>query len=82
MEPVEVEFFGEKEIIGIVPSFTIDAMHLISGTVGPFRAGIPIHVPLWIAVHLRKQQKCRFVPPEWMDVDKLEEIKQEEKTSR
>lgn len=29
--------------------------------------------------HLRKQQKCRHVPPPWMDVDTLEAIKEAEK---
>lgn len=39
-------------------------------------------VPLWLAIHLRKQQKCRIVPPVWMDIDRLEEIKEEEKRLR
>jgi GINS complex subunit 2 len=45
-------------------------------------SGIPVHVPLWLAIHLRKQQKCRLVPPEWMDKDLLEELKEEEKRSK
>ncbi|CAD7080135.1 unnamed protein product [Hermetia illucens] len=51
-------------------------------SVGPFRAGLPVHIPLWLAVHLRRQRKCRIVPPQWMDVDTLEEIKEEEKRSK
>lgn len=39
-------------------------------------------VPLWIAIHLRKQQKCRIVPPTWMDKDILEEIKETEKRNK
>lgn len=46
---------------------------------GPFRAGLPMHVPLWLAVHMKKQQKCRIVPPTWMDRDLLEDQKEEEK---
>jgi GINS complex subunit 2 len=30
-------------------------------------------------MHLRKQQKCRIVPPNWMDRDILEDKKEEEK---
>lgn len=82
MEPCELEFLGEKTMIGIMPNFGFDPIHLINGTIGPFRAGHPVHVPVWLAVHLRKQQKCRIVPPIWMDVDLLEEIKEEEKLSR
>lgn len=36
-------------------------------------------VPLWLAIHLRKQQKCRIVPPTWMDKEVLDEIKEAEK---
>jgi len=46
---------------------------------GPFKAGLPLHIPLWLAIHLRKQQKCRIVPPNWMDRDILEDKKEEEK---
>lgn len=44
MEPCELEFIGENEMIGIIPNFTLDsAIHLISGSIGPFRAGLPVH---------------------------------------
>lgn len=82
MNPDELEFLGENSIVGIVPNFSFDPIHLISGSIGPFRAGLPLHVPLWMAVHLRKQQRCRIVAPDWMDVDQLEEIKEEEKRSK
>lgn len=39
-------------------------------------------VPLWLAIHLRKQQKCRIVSPVWMDKDILEEIKEAEKREK
>lgn len=100
-----MEFIGENEMIGIIPNFTLDTIHLISGSIGPFRAGLPVHgelilliravstifnsisfivfsVPLWYAIHLRKQQKCRLVPPVWMDRDMLEEIKEAEKREK
>ncbi|XP_037805546.1 probable DNA replication complex GINS protein PSF2 [Lucilia sericata] len=82
MEPCVIEFIGEKSTIGVIPNFSFEPLHLISGSVGPFRAGMPVHVPLWLGIHLRKQQKCRIVPPEWMDMDLLEEIKEEEKRSK
>ncbi|XP_070502357.1 probable DNA replication complex GINS protein PSF2 [Chironomus tepperi] len=79
MDPEELEFIGERVSIGIIPNFNFDAIHLIAGTVGPFKAGLPLHIPLWLAIHLRKQQKCRIVPPSWMDRDILEDKKEEEK---
>ncbi|KAG5681143.1 hypothetical protein PVAND_010603 [Polypedilum vanderplanki] len=79
MEPDELEFIGEKEMIGIIPNFNFDLIHLISGTIGPFRAGLPMHIPIWLAMHLKRQQKCRIVPPNWMEKDLLEDLKEEEK---
>lgn len=82
MDIAQIEFMSEKTNVGIIPNFSNDALHLISGGIGPFRAGHPVHVPLWVAIHLRKQQKCRIVPPIWMNVDDLTEIKEEEKSLR
>ncbi|RZC40131.1 glutamate receptor ionotropic, delta-2, partial [Asbolus verrucosus] len=59
-----------------------EPIHLISGDFGPFRASLPVKVPLWVAVNLKRQKKCRIQQPDWMDVDKLESIKSDEKTSR
>lgn len=63
MDPEELEFLGEKMITSVIPNFTHDAIHLICGSFGPFRAGIPVNIPLWFAGHLRKQQKCRYGSP-------------------
>ncbi|GJQ83352.1 hypothetical protein Trydic_g18137 [Trypoxylus dichotomus] len=78
----EVEFLAEKTRISIIPTFNSNAIHLISGDIGPFRASLPVNVPLWIAINLKQQQKCKILPPDWMDVEKLEELKEEEKVSR
>lgn len=44
MDPAELEFIGENTTIGIIPNFTMDApIHLISGSIGPFRAGMPVY---------------------------------------
>uniref|UniRef100_A0A1Q3EW89 DNA replication complex GINS protein PSF2 n=1 Tax=Culex tarsalis TaxID=7177 RepID=A0A1Q3EW89_CULTA len=82
MEPDELEFIGENATIGVIPNFNHDPIYLISGAVGPFRGGQPLHIPLWLAMHLSQQQKCRIVPPAWMDVQLLEDLKEEEKRSR
>lgn len=49
MDPAQLEFIGENEMIGIIPNFSIDnPVHLISGSIGPFRAGLPVHGKLII----------------------------------
>lgn len=40
MDPIEVEFLGEETTVGIIPNFSFEPIHLISGTIGPFRAGL------------------------------------------
>ena len=43
---------------------------VFQGDLGPFNPGLPVEVPVWLAVSLKQRQKCRLVPPEWMDVGK------------
>ncbi|CAL8074554.1 unnamed protein product [Calicophoron daubneyi] len=81
MNPMELEFIAEDETIQIIPRFTMDAIQLIAFSVGPFYPNVPTTVPLWVALHLRQQQKCRILPPEWLTVDKLNECKEAEQAS-
>ena len=78
MNHADIEFLAEKEIVEIVPNFNSSVMYFISGDVGPFNAGLPIDVPLWLAISLKQRQKCRIKPPSWMTVENLEEIKENE----
>ncbi|XP_041789599.1 DNA replication complex GINS protein PSF2 [Chelmon rostratus] len=75
MDPSEVEFLAEKEMVKIIPNFSLDKVYLIGGDLGPFNPGLPVDVPVWLALNLKQRQKCRIVPPAWMDVDKLEEMR-------
>ncbi|KAG2470156.1 DNA replication complex GINS protein PSF2 [Erpetoichthys calabaricus] len=79
MDPSEVEFLAEKEMVTIIPNFSLDKVYLIGGELGPFNPGLPVDVPLWLAINLKQRQKCRIVPPEWMDVEKLEVIREQER---
>lgn len=56
----EVEFQAEDELVTIVPKFESDVFALIGGRYGPFVPQTPVQVPLWLAVELRKQQKCQI----------------------
>nr|XP_020023820.1 DNA replication complex GINS protein PSF2-like isoform X2 [Castor canadensis] len=68
MDAAEVEFLAEKELVTIIPNFSLDKIYLIGGELGPFNPGLPVDVPLWLAINLKQRQKCRLLPPEWMDV--------------
>lgn len=81
MDPSEIEFLAENEQITIIPNFTQGKLHLICGDCGPFTPSMPIQVPLWFAINLRQRQKCRIIPPDWMSVENLTDIKQEESDS-
>ncbi|XP_064641774.1 DNA replication complex GINS protein PSF2-like [Lineus longissimus] len=82
MEPAEVEFLAEKELVTITPNFALDTVFLIGGDIGPFNPALPIQVPLWLAVSFKQRQKCHIVPPDWMDVEKLQTKKQDEIESK
>lgn len=43
---------------------------ILQGDLGPFNPGLPVEVPVWLAINLKQRQKCRLIPPEWMDVGK------------
>lgn len=81
MDPEEVEFVGEKENVVIVPNFNYGTIHLISGDIGPFKAGLPVEIPLWIAVNLKQQQICKIKQPDWMSIEYLENLKEIEKNT-
>ncbi|KAI1721662.1 GINS complex protein [Ditylenchus destructor] len=71
MNPAQCEFLAGNEFIQIVPNFNEDPMQLICGEVGPFEAGVPVTVPVWLAVHLKKRHKCSIIAPDWLTIDEL-----------
>ncbi|XP_015672325.1 DNA replication complex GINS protein PSF2 [Protobothrops mucrosquamatus] len=79
MDAAEVEFLAEREMVTIIPNFSLDRIYLIGGELGPFNPGLPVEAPLWLAVNLKQRQKCRLVPPDWMDVEKLEQMRDQER---
>lgn len=75
------EFMAEEELIEIIPSFKYPkVLSLITGDFGPFIPSIPIKVPLWMALSLKRQQKCIIIIPKWViELIKLSEV-QDDKT--
>ncbi|KAL5112093.1 DNA replication complex GINS protein PSF2 [Taenia crassiceps] len=78
MDPNELEFLAECELVTIVPRIRMESIDLMETQVGPFYPNIPTDVPFWVALYLRQQQKCRIVPPSWLSVARLLEFKEAE----
>lgn len=69
------EFLSEDTLIEIVPNFKYpEVLNLINGDFGPFKPAMPTQVPIWMALNLFTQQKCKIILPEWIsDLDRYEE---------
>lgn len=69
------DFLAEDELIEIVPNFKYEqVLNLINGDFGPFAPAIPTRVPIWMALNLFRQQKCKINLPYWIsELDKLNE---------
>lgn len=80
--PEEMEFFGEDEVITVIPNITFptadSSLICIGGEWGPFRPNFPVEVPLWLALALQKKKCCRIQIPAWMNVEHLEDVLAEE----
>ncbi|KDQ21557.1 hypothetical protein BOTBODRAFT_182861 [Botryobasidium botryosum FD-172 SS1] len=79
--PYELEFIASDELIEISPSFSMERTRLIHGIIGPFRPPGKSKVPLWLAVNLKLKRKCNIVPPDWLNVEYLQERLAEETSS-
>uniref|UniRef100_A0A8R1DUE4 DNA replication complex GINS protein PSF2 n=1 Tax=Caenorhabditis japonica TaxID=281687 RepID=A0A8R1DUE4_CAEJA len=75
MNAEKCEFLAGNEPIEVIPSISDDKpMHLISGDIGPFEAGVPVRIPIWIALLMKRKHHCKIVMPTWMDVEELKRI--------
>ncbi|CAK9297581.1 unnamed protein product [Gordionus sp. m RMFG-2023] len=81
-DPINIEFIAENEFIYINPNFQSPPFKLISCDIGEMTPGIPTSLPLWVAIHLKQRRKCSIIPPKWMDIDTLEELKMLEKENQ
>ncbi|XP_078428764.1 PSF2 isoform X2 [Wolffia australiana] len=77
----EVEFLAEDEMVEIVPNVRMGALHMICGDFGPFLPQIPVRVPLWLAVAMKKRGKCAIRPPAWLSIDNLTQVLEAERES-
>lgn len=65
---IEIQFMSQNELINIIPNFSSPSLNFISGNYGPFQPLIPIQLPLWIALELKKNKKCKIETPYWMEI--------------
>ncbi|KAF8760017.1 GINS complex protein [Rhizoctonia solani] len=78
--PQELEFAASEELVSIVPTISMERIRLMSGVYGPFRPPARTKIPLWFAANLKLKRKCYIVPPEWLNVEWLQEKLREETT--
>jgi len=78
----EVDFIAEEQTVEIIPNFSLTRrlIHLSTGSAGPFQAQIPVRVPLWLAIVLKRHGKCVINPPLWLSVHELEAVLDLEKS--
>lgn len=79
-------FCAENVVVTIVPSFHYDApLPLLSSphqqVAGPFVAGMPVEVPLWIAKTLHQRNLAQIHLPDWLSTATLAATLKEERES-
>eukprot|EP00741_Cyanophora_paradoxa_P004810 tig00000829_g4667.t1 len=74
-----LEFLAGDEPVEIIPSFSLNYLELVARTFRPFKPQVPVKVPLWLAIHLKKRSKCKLIPPPWLTRDALSRMLESEK---
>ncbi|KAJ2359223.1 DNA replication protein psf2 [Coemansia erecta] len=75
----ELEYLAQCEDVTIVPLYRMERLELVRGPVGPFRPPQKAQAPLWLAVMLKRANRCRIVAPKWLSYAHLHGLcKQEE----
>lgn len=78
----EIAFLAEEELIDILPRYSMNKLELIGTNLGKLRPLQKTEVPLWIAVILKRQNKCSIMIPPWLSVPYLKKKYAEEQKVR
>ncbi|KAF4662746.1 DNA replication complex GINS protein PSF2 [Perkinsus olseni] len=77
------EFEALDTPVTVVPSASFTTFgarwELFSGVVGPFSPHMPTDVPLWLALHLERTNRCSIEAPEWLNATHLRQQLAEER---
>ena len=57
-----------RHAINLFTHCPINDLLLPQGDIAPFNPGLQVDCPLWLAINLKQRQKCRLIPPAWMNV--------------
>jgi len=76
-----VEFLSQDEVVEIIATAPLPQVRLLGGVWGPFVPMRPTAAPLWLALLLKRKQRCRIKPPSWLEVAALEAALNAERTS-
>lgn len=71
---LQCEYLAEDSLISINPMVHTAPITLIRGTYGPFQPSMTAVVPLWLALALKKVQRCNVIPPDWLSVTTVEAV--------
>jgi GINS complex subunit 2 len=74
----EVAFLAEQELIFILPRYSMNGIELVGRNMKKLKALQRVQVPFWLALLLKKQNKCNIVIPEWLSVPYLKNKYSEE----
>ncbi|PCH40874.1 Psf2-domain-containing protein [Wolfiporia cocos MD-104 SS10] len=71
--PAELELIASEQLVEIVPLVAMERTAFISGAYGPLRPPTKCKMPIWMATNLKLKKKCHIVPPDWLNVEYLQE---------
>jgi len=72
MNNIRIHLITKQFKIVIIPFCKIEKITLLnSSDIGPFNPRMTLIVPLWIAIDLKKRNKCKIIIPEWLNYDSL-----------
>ncbi|RFU28471.1 hypothetical protein B7463_g7850, partial [Scytalidium lignicola] len=74
LTPMEVAFLCEMETVTVIPRQRLESIDLLGGSTQPLKPPQRAHLPLWLALLLKRQRRANILPPPWLLASSLERI--------